>query len=154
MPHMSKPELINALATVLSDSVVLKYTFQGAHWNVTGQDFAQYHTFFGMLYEDVDGAIDVIAEDIRKLGAPAPSNLSDFLRLTNIPEASTGASVQELLKVCYESNEIIIVDINQAFALADAHNEQGIADDLAERDSMHKKWRWMMKASLDPKYGY
>lgn len=152
--EINKPELVNALATLLSDSVVIKYVFQGAHWNVVGQDFGQYHTLFGMFYEDVDDAIDVIAEDIRKLGAPAPSNLSDFLRLTNIPEATPGASVQELLKVCYESNEIIIVDINEAFAMADAANEQGIADDMAARDAVHKKWRWMMKASLDPKYGY
>lgn len=152
--EINKPELVNALATLLSDSVVIKYVFQGAHWNVVGQDFGQYHTLFGMFYEDVDDAIDIIAEDIRKLGAPAPSNLSDFLRLTNIPEATPGASVQELLKVCYESNEIIIVDINEAFAMADAANEQGIADDMAARDAVHKKWRWMMKASLDPKYGY
>lgn len=152
--NVSKPELVNALATLLSDSVVIKYIFQGAHWNVTGQDFAQYHTMFGTFYEDVDDAIDIIAEDIRKLDAPAPSNLSDFLRLTNIPETSSKTSVQDLLKICYESNEIIITDINQAFSVADAVDEQGIADDLAARDAVHKKWRWMMKASLDPKYGY
>jgi starvation-inducible DNA-binding protein len=152
--NVAKPELVNALATLLSDNVVIKYVFQGAHWNVTGQDFPQYHDFFGELYEDVDGAIDVIAEDLRKLGAPAPSMLSDFLRLTNIPEKPCGSSVQELLVACYEANEIIIVDINETYNIADAMNEQGIADDMAARDAVHKKWRWMMKASLDPKYGY
>lgn len=150
----SKPELINALATLLSDSVVIKYVFQGAHWNVTGQDFAQYHTMFGMFYEDVDDAIDVIAEDIRKLDAPAPSMLSDFVRLSNIPESMYNNSVQDLLRGCYEANEIIISDINTTFAIANSSNEQGIADDMAARDSMHKKWRWMMKSSLDSKYGY
>lgn len=152
--NVAKPELVNALATLLSDNVVIKYVFQSAHWNVTGQDFHQYHDFFGELYEDVDDAIDVIAEDIRKLGAPAPSMLSDFLRLTNIPENPCGSSVQELLKACYEANEIVIADILETYAIADAMNEQGIADDMAARDAVHKKWRWMMKASLDPKYGY
>lgn len=152
--HINKPEIVNALATVLSDSVVLKYLFQGAHWNVTGQDFSAYHTFFGMLYEDVDHAIDIIGEDIRKLGADTPYMLSDFLRLSSIPETPSGVSVQEFLKVCYEANEIIISDINVTFDLADEFNEQGIADDMAARDAAHKKFRWMMKASLDPKYGY
>ena len=152
--NINKPELVNALATVLSDSVVLKYIFQGAHWNVTGQDFGQYHTFFGMMYEDVDDAIDIIGEDIRKLGSSTPSMLSDFLRLTSISETPYGVSVQELLKACYEANEIIISDINVTLDLASAANEQGIADDMAARDSAHKKFRWMMKASLDPKYGY
>jgi starvation-inducible DNA-binding protein len=149
-----KPEVVNALATLLSDNVVLKYIFQGAHWNVTGQDFAQYHTMFGMFYEDVDDATDIIAENIRRLGSPAPASLSDFLRLGNIQETECGVSVQELLKVCYEANEIIISDINDTFVAANAANEQGIADDMAGRDSAHKKFRWMMKASLDPKYGY
>ena len=152
--NVAKPELVNALATLLSDNVVIKYLFQSSHWNITGQDFHQYHDFFGALYADVEGAIDVVAEDIRKLGAPAPAMLSDFLRLTNIPEKPCGSSVQELLLACYEANEIIISDINDTFNIANSMNEQGIADDMAARDSIHKKWRWMMKASLDAKYGY
>lgn len=152
--NVAKPELVNALATLLSDNVVIKYVFQGAHWNVTGQDFPQYHDFFGELYEDVDGAVDVIAEDIRKLGAPAPSTLSDFLRLSNIPDTPSGTSVQDLLVLCYEANEIVIADINETYNIADAMSEQGIADDMAARDAVHKKWRWMMKASMDAKHGY
>jgi starvation-inducible DNA-binding protein len=153
MPHVTKPELVNALATVLSDSVVLKYLFQGAHWNAIGQDFPQFHDFFGMLYADVDGAIDILAEDIRKLGSPAPATLTDFLRLSNVPDMAPGQSIQEIVKQSYESNEIIIADISSAFMIADASNEQGIADDLAARDGVHKKWRWMLSASLDAKYG-
>lgn len=146
--HVEKPELVNALATLLSDSVVIKYVFQGAHWNVVGKNFGEYHEFFGMLYEDVDGAIDVVAEDIRKLGAPAPSRLDDYLRLTNIPATRVGQSCMELMNDCFMANEVILADISTAFSLADAMNEQGIADDMAARDSMHKKWRWMMKSYM------
>jgi starvation-inducible DNA-binding protein len=151
---VNKPELVNILATLLSDYVVIKYVFHGAHWNVVGQDFSQYHEMFTTFYKDAEEAIDIIGEDIRKLGSPTPASLSDFLRLATIPEVPSGASVQELLKSCYEANELILSDINDAFAQANADNEQGIVDDLAARDSAHKKFRWMMKASLDPKYGY
>ena len=152
--HVEKPELVNALATLLSDSVVIKYVFQGAHWNVVGKNFGEYHEFFGMLYEDVDGAIDVIAEDIRKLGAPAPSRLDDYLRLTNIPATRVGQSCMELINDSFMANEVIIADISTAFSLADAMNEQGIADDMAARDSMHKKWRWMMKSYMQTESDY
>jgi starvation-inducible DNA-binding protein len=151
--RVEKPELVNALAVLLSDSVVLKYIFQGAHWNVVGKDFGEYHKFFGMLYEDVDDAIDVIAEDIRKLGAPAPSRLDDFLRLTNIPATRVGQSCMELMNDSFMANEVIIADINITFSLAEAMNEQGIADDIAARDSMHKKWRWMMKSYMTMESG-
>lgn len=145
---VEKPELVNALATLLSDAVVLKYIFQGAHWNVVGKDFGEYHNFFGMLYEDVDDSIDIIAEDIRRLGAPAPSRLDDFLRLTNIPSTRVGQMCMELMHDSYAANEVIIADISNAFAIANAMNEQGIADDMAARDSAHKKWRWMMKSYM------
>jgi starvation-inducible DNA-binding protein len=152
--HVSKPELVNALATVLADSVALSYKLQGAHWNVIGADFHQNHEFFAMIYADVDGSIDPTAENIRKLGAPAPSNLSDFGRLTNIAESMPGSSFQELLKDCYEALEIAIVGVNLAFDIANSSREQGIADFLAGRDDMLKKWRWQMLSSLDAKYGF
>ena len=37
--------------------------------------------------------------------------------------------------------------IGKAFASANKANEQGIANFLAERDDMHKKWRWQLTAS-------
>ena len=151
---VEKPELVNALAVLLSDAVVLKYVFQGAHWNVIGKNFGEYHEFFGMLYEDVDGSIDPTAENIRTLNAPAPSRLDDFLRLTNIPPTQVGQSCMELMADCFAANEVIISDINVAFSLADAMNEQGIADFLASRDAMHKKWRWQMRSYLQQESGY
>lgn len=152
--HIEKPELVNALATLLSDSVVGQYVFQGAHWNVVGKDFSEYHDFFGMLYADLNASIDIIAEDIRKLGAPAPSRLDDFLRLANIQPTRVGQSCMELMQDCFQANEVLISDVNTAFSLASAMNEQGIADDLATRDSVHKKWRWMMKSFLQGESGY
>ena len=150
---VEKPELVNALAVLLSDAVVLKYVFQGAHWNVVGKNFGEYHEFFGMLYADVDGSIDPIAENIRKMNAPAPSRLDDFLRLTNIPPTQVGQSCMELMADCFAANEVIINDINIAFSLADAMNEQGIADFCAARDDIHKKWRWQMRSYLQQDSG-
>lgn len=144
-----KPELVNALATVLSDSVVFAHHAQGAHWNVVGPDFKEYHAFFGELYADADSAIDPLAEYIRILGAQAPFRLQEFAQLSNIDDACMcGNSCQELTSYLHGINDIILEDIDRAFALASAMNEQGIADFLAGRDDAHKKWRWQLGASL------
>jgi len=144
-----KPELVNAIATILSDSVVFSHQVQGAHWNVVGPDFSQYHALFAEIYEDVDSAIDPLAEDIRKLGASAPYRLQDFARYSNIDDSvELGVMPQELASYLHKANDIIIEDINYGFSLANAMNEQGIANLLAERDDMHKKWRWQLGASL------
>lgn len=149
-PMVDKSPLIDAMATVLGDSIVFLYKLQGAHWNVVGPDFHQYHSgFFSMIYEDVEDAIDPAAENIRKLGAFAPSRLQDFARLSNISDDEfTGFYPKDLLQDLYYANEILIKDIERAFALADGLNEQGVADFLAGRDDMHKKWRWQIESSL------
>lgn len=60
----------------LLDSVFNLYMkFQNYHWNVQGQSFAEYHEFFGDLYEFAYNNVDKIAEQIRTLGYKA--NLFD-----------------------------------------------------------------------------
>jgi ribonuclease R len=48
-----KPELVEALARLLGDNVVMYTKAHGHHWNVTGRDFSQFHEFFQEIYEDV-----------------------------------------------------------------------------------------------------
>lgn len=151
--RIEKPSLVNALATVLGDAVVLSYKILGAHWNVVGPDFHQNHEFFQMLYEDVEGSIDPIAENIRKMGAPAPFRLSDLGALSRIKETTPPPDFMPLCVDILDANEIIIGDIAEAFSIANQLNEQGIANFLAERDDMHKKWRWQLSVSLEGPMG-
>ena len=50
---------------------------------------------------------------------------------------------KELLRI----NDALIESIAKAQASATKANEQGIMNFLAERDDMHKKWRWQLTAS-------
>ncbi len=150
---IEKPELVNELAVVLADAVVLSYKLQGAHWNVVGPDFNEYHAFFGMIYEDIEASIDPIAENIRKMGAPAPSSLGDFISLTGLNvNADTDFSARALCSSIHASIELAIANVNVAFQVANTMDEQGIADFLAGRDDMLKKWRWQLAASLNMEY--
>ena len=49
--QVEKPELVEALAQNLSNAVVLYFKAHGHHWNVMGPDFAEFHEFFGEIYE-------------------------------------------------------------------------------------------------------
>jgi len=146
---VKSPELVNALAVVLSDTVTFTFMLSGAHWNVTGSDFSQYHDFFGEIYKDVQGAIDPTAENIRKLGAMAPSKLTDFVAMSRIVPRDCMGPVQKTLGDLIVANSVVIDGVGECLAIADACNEQGIADFLAGRDDMHKKWGWQLSASLD-----
>lgn len=139
-------ELVTALGKLLADVYAMSIMAQGAHWNVEGDDFHQFHEFFGEIYEDVYGSVDPIAENIRKVGAYAPAGLSAFAKLTVIKDGAPESDAERLCEDLLAANDKVIRNIDVAFKAATAANEQGIANFLSERDDMHKKWRWQLTA--------
>jgi starvation-inducible DNA-binding protein len=143
------PELAAKLAQLLADTVTAKFIFHGYHWNVMGPDFGEFHEFFSELYEDLDSSIDPLAENILKSGFPAPYLLSDYCEMSCIKEERLdGSSTQFLLQSAKRVNDVIILALFDAFAAAEACNEQGVMDFLAARIDMQKKWNWQIKAFL------
>jgi starvation-inducible DNA-binding protein len=140
--------LTNDLKTLLSDSVTMYFVAHGYHWNVEGSDFSQYHALFAEIYEDVYSSIDPIAEDLRKLDEYAPFTLSKFIDLRTVESVEVAPNPKAMAKALLKVNEGVLVTIGKAFASATKANEQGIANFLAERDDMHKKWHWQLTASI------
>lgn len=141
-------ELVNALKTVLADHYSLYFKAHGYHWNVEGSDFQQYHDLFGNIYEDAIGAVDSIGENIRKLNAYAPFKMSRFVEFTTITDTEVGSDPASMVNDLLVALEAVIASSLAAFACANMCNEQGIANDLAERDSLLKKWRWQLRSSV------
>lgn len=143
-------DLVECLAEVLGNTVAMYHKAQGHHWNVMGPDFQEYHAFFDMIYEDVESAVDPLAENMRKLGALAPRGISELASLSSIEDMECGVDPRKMCMDLLSANEVVLASIAEAFACASAANEQGIANFLAERDDMHKKWRWQIGATLAP----
>lgn len=141
-------ELVESLTKCLGNSVVLYFKAHGHHWNVVGSDFAEFHAFFEEIYEDVYSSIDPIAENIRKLGAPAIYRLVEFARAADIQDAQVGQNAMSMSKDLYDANDEMLMCLNRCFEIANRTNEQGIANFLAERIDMHQKWRWQLGATL------
>lgn len=139
--------LADELKVLMSDVVTMYFVAHGYHWNVEGQDFSQYHDLFSDIYGDVYGSIDPIAENIRKLGEYAPFTLSKFTELRTVEAKEVRPNPQAMAKALLKVNEGVIKSIGAAFDAATREDEQGIANFLAERDDMHKKWAWQLTAS-------
>jgi len=144
----SKDALASKLLCLLSDTVVLKFLAQGYHWNVRGAEFTQFHDFFGEIYEDAEGAVDPIAESLRKLGFDAPFLLEDFLSLSCIETRPVGYDHLVMSASLYDANKKILSYLMEAFDLADACREQGIANFIAERIDAHQKWNWQLGTTI------
>jgi len=122
----------------------------GHHWNVKGRDFAEFHDFFQEIYEDVYSSVDPLAELMLKMGSNAPYKLQDFIALNQTQDMDINNDPMLMLQDLHAANDILIAVIGQALEVATNYNEQGVLNFLAERDDMHKKWRWQISAYLTP----
>jgi starvation-inducible DNA-binding protein len=144
-------QLINTLKELLGDTVALKFKAHGYHWNVEGDDFPQAHTFFEMIYNDYEEAIDGFAEILRRLDTYAPFKLSRFMELSkDVVETEVSSDFSVMSADLLMSNDAVLVKLKDAFDMADAAREQGVANFIAERIDMHQKWHWQLKAVIKP----
>lgn len=142
-------DIAQKLAVLLSDVVTAKFVLHGYHWNVMGPDFGEFHDFFSMLYEDVADSIDPMAENILKVGFPAPYLLADYVEMSCIKEERLdGSSSQMLLQSALRVMEHLYSCHTDAFHIAEQHDMQGLMDFLAGRIDMYAKWLWQIKAFL------
>lgn len=141
-----------AVQKVVNEMVVLGIAAQRAHWNVMGENFEQYHSLFGAIYEDVFDSLDMVAEEIRKMGVFV-DNLTNMVMNASFKDDATATDPESLVRSLLEKNMALNASILQAFNMASEANAQGTADVLAARDGMHKKWSWQLQASISEEAG-
>jgi starvation-inducible DNA-binding protein len=132
------------LASVNSLSIKVQYF----HWNVEGDNFPQYHEFFGNLYEEIYSSVDKIAEYIRTLDTYTPGSLTRYAELTIIQDQLKVPRAELMFAELYEDNAKMIELLNDCFASASQENKQGIANFIAERLDAHEKHQWMIRSVL------
>jgi starvation-inducible DNA-binding protein len=138
--------LIEIMRKVLADTFAFYLKAHNYHWNVEGSNFPQYHDFFGNLYEELHGAVDPIAEEIRALDAYAPGSFSRFLELTEIEDELSIPSGVEMSRRLLSDNEKVLATLNMAFKMAEEFDKQGLADFVAGRIDVHNKHGWMLRS--------
>lgn len=138
-------KLIDALGFVLIDTFSLYRKTHIYHWNVRGPDFAQLHKLFEKQYGEIWESVDVIAEHIRALGALTPADFSGSAMSAAIPTYTAQEMVTDLLA---DNVAMVANTISRAVAAAEAPDDQGTLNLLAERIDAHRKHAWMLRATL------
>jgi starvation-inducible DNA-binding protein len=141
-------ELQVSTKIALANTFLMYFKAHSYHWNVEGIMFPLYHEFFGKIYEDVYGAVDPLAEEIRALGEYAPISLQELYATATIEEDSTKPSLTGMLQNLQAANQQVLDSLNKVFDLASKENQQGLADLAASRIDIHKKHAWMIASSL------
>lgn len=143
-----KRNLAEDLSCLLGSMVVYKFLAHGYHWNVRGSDFNEYHEFFGNLYTEAEEGIDLVAENIRKVGYNAPMLLEDYLSLSCIDIKPAGLDAMSMSVSLYSAHQDLKVALYKSFKCANEANEQGVVDFLATQINSNDKALWMLGAII------
>ena len=141
-------EVVNPLKVAFADSYAFYVKAQNYHWNVEGPLFYVYHDFFGKIYEEVGGAIDAFAEEIRAQNAYAPGAFSRFKELTSIEDDVLIIKPEQMVTNLFVDNAKVLASLQAARDVADKYKQNGLVNFIEERLDQHNKHAWMLRASM------
>jgi starvation-inducible DNA-binding protein len=135
------------LTVVLANASILNIKLRKFHWNVMGPDFVEYHELFEEQYDQINEAIDNIAERISILGGHAIGTAAEFIKHSNLKEAPDKYPAPiEMLKELINDHEVIIKGLRKAVDDCDEkHSDVGTADLLTQLMSSHEKMAWKLR---------
>ncbi len=141
-------ELVQYLRESLANTFVMYFKAHQFHWNVEGPNFPQYHSFLGDLYEELHGAVDPIAEQIRTLDQYAPTSIAAMLAMSAVIESLSIAQPREMFASLNNDNDILLLTLTKAYQKAEELGQLGISNFLQDRLTAHEKHGWMLRATI------
>lgn len=139
------------LKIILANTTVLMYKAQSYHWNCTGSNFSDCHSFFKGIYDDLFESIDIIAEQIRINDQTPPMSLKDLLYFSTISEDDLIPSTIDKMYVSFRvDNETHIDSLNKLAEIADSEKKYALLDIATKFLAAHEKLNWMLKSKIEP----
>ena len=143
-------KVIDILGNIIADQYILYTKTRNYHWNVTGEDFVQYHKLFEDQYSAIDEDIDEVAERIRALGGKTPATLSEFLKLATLKEHPTKyPTAKTMIANLLVDHETVIRNLRKGIESCAKLDDAGTEDFLTQLIEKHEKTAWMLRATLD-----
>ena len=145
----------SAVATLLNarlaDVFILYTKTRNYHWNVTGIHFQPLHEFFESQYDQLEEAMDEIAERVRQVGGFAAGTLAEFIALSALKEApGLVPPARDMIAHLLADHEAIIRQLRQDVdTTAETHHDMGTSDFLTGLMEQHEKMAWMLRAFLE-----
>jgi starvation-inducible DNA-binding protein len=142
--------ITEGLSRLLADTYTLYLKTHNYHWNVTGPMFQTLHLMFETQYTELALAVDLIAERIRSLGAPAPGSYREFASLSSIGEDAEGdrPDATEMIRRLVKDQEAVARTARSIFPVVEEAHDEPTADLLTQRLQVHEKTAWMLRSLL------
>jgi starvation-inducible DNA-binding protein len=139
------------LSIVLSSEMALYVKTRKFHWNVSGESFMELHKLFESQYQQLESAIDEVAERINKLGHKTIGTMQEFAKLSILRESpGEYPKPDEMILELLRDHENTAVELRKDVKLC---NEQfkdiGTADFLTKLLEQHESLAWTLRKYLE-----
>jgi starvation-inducible DNA-binding protein len=142
-------DLIRKLVEVFNTNFVVYYRAHVAHVNIVGRNFYSDHKLLQKIYEELQGDIDSIAEQIRTLGDLMPESLATVTSGSQIDDEDVFGTADELLELVLKDLTTMISLYRELEEEADMAGEDQIANFAQDRETAFTKFSWMLRSTLE-----
>lgn len=137
-----------ALKSTFASEYAFALKAQNFHWNVEGASFPQLHMLFEKIYNDIYDGIDTFAEQLRALQLYTPASLQKFSMLTQVEDEDAVPAERDMVAELLADSEKMANLFKITYEMAEKMGDHGLANFLAERQDIHKKYSWQLRATL------
>ena len=124
-------DIAASLNVLLADAFTLLLKTKGCRWQVSGPQFQNHQQLFRALEEQIDAAIDDIAERIRRIGATALNSIVQVSRLRRLIDSDVASlSALEMLAALLEDNMQLVANLREAHWLCEGYGDVATASRL------------------------
>lgn len=137
---------VQELNILLADYHIYYQKLRNFHWNVIGKNFFDLHEKFEELYDDAKLKVDEIAERILTLRFQPTSNMSEYLKSSNLKESSSDLSDSKMIETLLEDHGILLTQMRKVIDIADKGGDEGTIDLIGAYIRELEKTSWMLDA--------
>ena len=136
------------LLQVFNDNFVAYFRSHSAHVNIVGRNFQSDHALLGVIYEDLQGQIDIIAELLRTLGEFMPRSIADILDGSHLSDSEVDGDADELLSLIRDDLDHLRGCYQELIEIADEEEQEAIGNYAQDRVLAIAKFIWQLDATL------
>jgi len=142
-------KVAEGLNVALANTYALYLKTQYFHWNAEGPKFFALHNLTEEHYQNMQIAIDDLAERIRAIGFYAPGSFKAFAKHSVIKDAPDQPFTDgEAIEMLHDDHLVVVRQLQKAIAAAEAEDDHPTADMLTERRAFHEKSAWMLRSLM------
>lgn len=138
--------LVNKLNHLLANLVVEYHKLQNFHWYIKGSDFFTVHAKLEEYYNDINKAMDEVAESILMLEGKPLASLKDFAANASIKEAEAQFIKSDIVLAEVEKDySLLLAEVIEIKKAADAEENFIISAMMDDYIKNFIKAVWMLK---------